>query len=186
MAGSMDVIEFVAREALTNEDKFKRLVAQLGDSSRRNRQNAAGSLAFIAKVSSELLVPYASDLVDALNRPEAQTRWESLDALTALVPVESRCTDKALAGAENALFDEENGFVRLAAMRFFCAYGVNLLLDTLLPADAMVAWGWRIPFICGIFGMMFVAFGCYHLALRTAEQSEELAELKQRWEDLSR
>ena len=51
MAGSMDVIEFVAREALTNEDKFKRLVAQLGDSSRRNRQNAAGSLAFIAKVS---------------------------------------------------------------------------------------------------------------------------------------
>ena len=43
-----------------------------------------------------------------------------------------------------------------------------------------------IPFICGIFGMMFVAFGLYHLALRTAEQSEELAELKQRWEDLSR
>lgn len=41
MAGSMDVIEFVAREALTNEDKFKRLVEQLGDSSRRNRQNAA-------------------------------------------------------------------------------------------------------------------------------------------------
>ena len=107
MAGSMDVIEFVAREALTNEDKFKRLVAQLGDSSRRNRQNAAGSLAFIAKVSPELLVPHASDLVDALNRPEAQTRWESLDALTALVPVESRCTDKALAGAENALFDED-------------------------------------------------------------------------------
>ena len=124
MAGSMDVIEFVAREALTNEDKFKRLVAQLGDSSRRNRQNAAGSLAFIAKVSPELLVPHASDLVDALNRP-AQTRWESLDALTALVPVESRCTDKALAGAENALFDEENGFVRLAAMRFFCAYGAT-------------------------------------------------------------
>ena len=125
MAGSMDVIEFVAREALTNEGKFKRLVEQLGDSSRRNRQNAAGSLAFIAKVSPELLVPYASDLIDALNRPEAQTRWESLDALTALVPVESRCTDKALAGAENALFDEENGFVRLAAMRFFCAYGAT-------------------------------------------------------------
>lgn len=101
------------------------MVEQLGDSSRRNRQNAAGSLAFIAKVSPELLVPYASDLIDALNRPEAQTRWESLDALTALVPVESRCTDKALAGAENALFDEENGFVRLAAMRFFCAYGAT-------------------------------------------------------------
>ena len=33
MAGSMDVNEFVAREALKNEDKFKKLVAQLGDSS---------------------------------------------------------------------------------------------------------------------------------------------------------
>ena len=30
MAGSMDVNEFVAREALKNEDKFKKLVAQLG------------------------------------------------------------------------------------------------------------------------------------------------------------
>ena len=24
---------------------------------------------------------------------------------------------------------------------------MNLLLDTLLPADAMVAWGWRVPFL---------------------------------------
>ena len=33
-----------------------------------------------------------------------------------------------------------------APIGFFCAYGVNLLLDSTLPADAMVAWGWRIPF----------------------------------------
>ena len=38
MAGSMDVIEFVAREALTNEDKFKRLIAQLGDSSSQSAE----------------------------------------------------------------------------------------------------------------------------------------------------
>lgn len=34
-----------------------------------------------------------------------------------------------------------------APIGFFCAYGVNLLLDSSLPADAMVAWGWRIPFL---------------------------------------
>ena len=34
-----------------------------------------------------------------------------------------------------------------APIGFFCAYGVNLLLDSTLPADAMVAWGWRIPFL---------------------------------------
>ena len=44
MAGSMDVIEFVAREALTNEDKFKRLVAQLGDSSNQAKLNTATSV----------------------------------------------------------------------------------------------------------------------------------------------
>ena len=43
-----------------------------------------------------------------------------------------------------------------------------------------------IPFVCGIFGMALVAFGIYRLALRTSEQAEELADLKQRWEDLSR
>ena len=34
-----------------------------------------------------------------------------------------------------------------APIGFFCAYGINLLIETALPADAMVAWGWRIPFL---------------------------------------
>ena len=34
-----------------------------------------------------------------------------------------------------------------APIGFFCAYGVNLLLESALPADAMVAWGWRVPFL---------------------------------------
>ena len=57
MAGSMDVIEFVAREALTNEGKFKRLVEQLGDSSRRNRQNAAGSLRLSRRLAPSCSFP---------------------------------------------------------------------------------------------------------------------------------
>lgn len=42
-----------------------------------------------------------------------------------------------------------------------------------------------IPFICGIFGMGFVAFGVYRLALRSSEQAEQVAALKERWEALS-
>ena len=57
----------------------------------------------------------------------------------------------ALVATENAPADKRalfGSFPNLGApIGFFCAYGVNLLLDTLLPADAMVAWGWRIPFL---------------------------------------
>ena len=57
----------------------------------------------------------------------------------ALVATENAPTNK------RALF---GSFPNLGApIGFFCAYGVNLLLDTMLPADAMVAWGWRIPFL---------------------------------------
>jgi MFS family permease len=34
-----------------------------------------------------------------------------------------------------------------APIGFFLAYGINLLLDTNLSSDVMVAWGWRIPFL---------------------------------------
>lgn len=35
-----------------------------------------------------------------------------------------------------------------APIGFFCAYGLNLLLETFLTQDQMVAFGWRIPFLC--------------------------------------
>ncbi|MBS6974579.1 MAG: hypothetical protein KH158_02650, partial [Eggerthellaceae bacterium] len=91
----------------------------------RARQNAASALAIVAKEAPEMLVPHGSAFVDALNRPEAQTRWECLDILTALVDCDSRTCDKAVPGAEAALFDEESGPVRLAAMRFLCKLGAT-------------------------------------------------------------
>ena len=113
----------LAAQVLSTEDLLKETVAALSGSSRRGRQNASSVLAQVAKMQPEVLAPFSDEFVDALNRPEAQTRWESLDVLTALVPVDSRSCDKALAGAEAALFDEDNGFVRLAALRFLCALG---------------------------------------------------------------
>ena len=113
----------LAVEVLKAEGMLEGIVAALAGPSRRVRQNASSVLAQVAKIDPEKLAPHADEFIDALNRPEAQTRWESLDVLTELVPVDSRACDKALAGAEAALFDEDNGFVRLAALRFLCTLG---------------------------------------------------------------
>ena len=108
----------LAARLLQSKDLIKEVVLALAGSTRRDRQNASSVLAQVAKLDPEVLVPYTNDFIDALNRPEAQTRWESLDVLTELVPFDSRTCDKGIAGAEMALFDEDNGFVRLSALRF--------------------------------------------------------------------
>ena len=115
----------VAASAIRDEAKLGELTEALSGASRRARQNAASALAIVAKEAPEMLVPQGSAFVDALNRPEAQTRWECLDILTALVDYDSRTCDKAVPGAEAALFDEESGPVRLAAMRFLCKLGAT-------------------------------------------------------------
>ena len=115
----------VAASAIRDEAKLGELTEALSGGSQRARQNAASALAIVAKEAPEMLVPQGSAFVDALNRPEAQTRWECLDILTALVDYDSRTCDKAVPGAEAALFDEESGPVRLAAMRFLCKLGAT-------------------------------------------------------------
>lgn len=97
----------------------------LSGPSRRERQNAAAALSFFAKDHPDLMIPFGAAVIDALNRPEAQTRWECLDILTTMVDHDSRTCDKAVPGAETALFDEESGPVRLAAMRFLCKLGAT-------------------------------------------------------------
>lgn len=115
----------LAAQVLQSKNLLNTVVSALSGATRRDRRNASSVLAQIAKIDPEALVPYTNDFIDALNRPEAQTRWESLDVLTELVPLESRSCDKALPGAETALFDEDNGFVRLSALRFLCALGAT-------------------------------------------------------------
>lgn len=125
MAGSTQDVQNDAQEALENDDKFVALVKALSGPSRRERQSAGASLAFISLSHPELLLPCVDAVIDALNRPEAQTRWECLDILTKLVDLDSRACDKALPGAESALFDEDSGIVRLAAVRFLCKLGAT-------------------------------------------------------------
>ncbi|MEG0072103.1 MAG: hypothetical protein RSC47_05040 [Raoultibacter sp.] len=117
--------EHIAQQVMGDEAKLTPLAENLSGSSRRTRQVSAAVFAVVSREKPELLVGHSAALVDALNRPEAQTRWECLDALTALVDLDSRSCDKAIIGAETALFDEDSGPVRLAAMRFLCRLGAT-------------------------------------------------------------
>ena len=60
-----------------------------------------------------------------LFRPEAQTRWEVLDALSAVADVDADAVAEAYDGAEASLFDDGSATVRLAAFVFLCRLGAS-------------------------------------------------------------
>ena len=109
--------------AEADHDVLAALVEDLSGRSRRSRQLAAHVLALLSERNAELLVPYIPDLIDALYRPEAQTRWEVLDALTSLVPGHAKEVGPAYEGAETALFDELSAPLHLSAFRFLTVWG---------------------------------------------------------------
>lgn len=123
MADRNEEIKQLVEEMLSDEASVQKAVSKLADAPRRDRQIAASAINQVAQTDAALLVPHISQLIDALNRPEAQTRWECLEALAVLVEHDSRTCSKAIPEAEAALFDEESGPVRLAAMRFLCKLG---------------------------------------------------------------
>ena len=101
------------------------LVEALSEPRRRTRQDAAHRIALAAHQDGEQLVPYVDDLVDALYRPEAQTRWEVFDALGEITSTHPELVEGGYDGAEAALFDETSATVRLAAFRFLCRLGAS-------------------------------------------------------------
>jgi hypothetical protein len=114
-----------AEAALTDSKLLASVVDALAGEDRRSRQVAASVVHEVATHEPALLKPYASELADALHRPESQTRWEVLGTFEMLVPVDARMVDKTLPAVETALHDEESGVVRLAAFRLLCAYGAT-------------------------------------------------------------
>ena len=128
MAERVEAVKVIVDAAQNNKDDLEKTVKLLSDGGRRERQLAAAALFELAKIDPTLLVDYIDDIIDALNRPEAQTRWECLETLTLLIDIDARGCGKALQEAESALFDEDSGFVRLSAMRFLCKYGSTTAL----------------------------------------------------------
>ena len=101
------------------------LVEQLGSASRRVRQDAAHGLCQLAKRDASIVAGEADALVRALGRPEAQTRWECLDALAAVAAEDPQSVGAAFEGAEESLFDDTSSSARLAAFRFLASYGAT-------------------------------------------------------------
>jgi len=118
-------ISQLAQSMVDDPAKVEETVAMLSEARRRDRQIAAAALHQVAKSDISIVVPYTPALIDALNRPEAQTRWECLEMLTLIIPLDSRTCSKAVPEAEMSLFDEESGPVRLAAMCFLCKLGAT-------------------------------------------------------------
>lgn len=115
----------IADRALEQPKYLAQVVEALAGESRRHRQFAASVVNMVAEGDTTLLKPYATELADALHRPESQTRWEVLSVFEKLVHVDARLVDKALSGTETALHDEDSGVVRLAAFRVLTAYGAT-------------------------------------------------------------
>ncbi|WP_195920065.1 HEAT repeat domain-containing protein, partial [Collinsella aerofaciens] len=108
-----------------NENAVDRLVKELGCPTRRIRQFAARVLHLLAERDPQRVVPCVPALIEALDRPEAQTRWEALDALTALATTCPEQLGDAFEGAETALFDEISSTLRYAAFRLLCVWGAT-------------------------------------------------------------
>ncbi len=113
----------MADEAVTMNADY--LVSALAGSRRRSRQDAAHQIALVAHEDASQLMPFVEDLVDALYRPEAQTRWEVFDALGECALINADAVEEGYDGAEASLFDDGSATVRLAAFRFLCRLGAS-------------------------------------------------------------
>ncbi|MDR1016813.1 MAG: hypothetical protein LBL67_05060 [Coriobacteriales bacterium] len=124
----------LVQSALTDPQILAALVENLSLEKRRVRQFSAQTIDQVSQTEPQLLLPYAADLIDALMRPEAQTRWECLLALAHVVPLDPPACEGAVSICEDMIFEDRNATVRIAALRFMCAYG------TTLPAHAKTVW----------------------------------------------
>ena len=109
----------------TQKKEIESFIESLSNPSRRRRQEAAHEIAEIAQTTPEAFEGRVEDLIDALYRPEAQTRWEILAALASLSESYGNEVIKAFEGAEASLFDDTSSTVRLAAFLFLTRYGAT-------------------------------------------------------------
>ena len=117
--------EATAARAAVNKRSLATLIDGLSGDDRQLRIAAARAVHALAIAKPEALKGFGAELADALDRPEAQTRWEVLAALEKIVATDARVADKAIESAMAAVHDAESGVVRLAAFRLLTAYGAT-------------------------------------------------------------
>lgn len=119
----------MAQTDQTQPKELSELLEELSGANRRARQDAAHTIAQTSKDAPEELEgqigEVATALIDALYKPEAQTRWEALDALSNISASHPELIKDGYEGAEASLFDDTNTRVRIAAFRFLCFLGAT-------------------------------------------------------------
>lgn len=120
-------------------------VILLEGTNRRQRQEASHALAQMAQVAPDIVVEIADVLVGSLSLPEAQTRWECLNALSTIALNYPEGVLDGFAGAEDALFDDVSAQARLSAFRYLSRYGSSA------PSRSLEAWP-----------LLSEALQCYH------------------------
>jgi len=115
----------VAGQAIQDPEILEALVEGLSSDQRRVRQFSAAAIKEVASQEPGMLLQYVPEIADGLHRPEAQTRWECLEALSFLALLDPPGLEEVIEGAETSLFDEESGMAHLAAMHFLCAFGLQ-------------------------------------------------------------
>ncbi|MDR1775652.1 MAG: hypothetical protein LBS17_04340 [Actinomycetes bacterium] len=97
----------------------------LGASSRRIREYASCVILELARRDASLVSDFADAIADALDRPETQTRYNMLEAIRLLCPVQAKVVDGAYDAIEDCLYDEDSATVRLYAFQVFTCYGAT-------------------------------------------------------------
>lgn len=125
MSTRADDIKEAASSVISGDLAIDAVMGDLQGDSRRKRQVAAATIAEVSRQDVAIVTPFGSVIVEALDVPEAQTRWELLDTLRIICDIDADICEDAVTDAETALFDEDSGPLRLAAMRFLCRFGAT-------------------------------------------------------------
>lgn len=118
--------------------KRDKLVEDLEGPHRLARQKAAQALLDIAKKTPSDLIDIVDDLIDALDRPEPQTRIRVLETLTLVIhdnpkPIAKKLSD-AVDAMQLSLFEETSSLVRLAAFKLL------IEVASISPAMSLKFW----------------------------------------------
>ncbi len=111
-----------AHAGIENREIFEEAKEMLKGSSRKKRQQAASVFCFLCKEDVDVAKDYADDIADAINRPEDQTRWNTLNSLDLLGKAGLHFKEDVFEAAEDAMYDENSGVLRQSAFQFFCGY----------------------------------------------------------------
>lgn len=111
-----------AHAGIENREIFEEAKEMLKGSSRMKRQQAASVFCFLCKENIDVAKEYADDIADAMNRPEDQTRWNTLNSLDLLGKAGLHFDEDVFEAAEDAMYDEDSGVLRQSAFQFFCGY----------------------------------------------------------------